>query len=79
MQIKRKLIEENGSMAVYTMITLLSFLIMLTGIYLSSVSVRKIQLKTVMKIKQSYELYNANAEDVYQIQLKKLNKQKLSD
>lgn len=70
---KKYLLSEKGSMAVYVSIVLLSFLIILTGIYASSMSVRKGQLKTVLGIKQSYEKDNENIEEIYQKQLKKLN------
>lgn len=71
-QMKKKILEEKGSIAVYVSIVLFSFLIILTGIYMSSISVRKGQLKTAVKIKQSYEMYNNKIEEIYQKQLKKL-------
>lgn len=73
MQMKQKLNEERASMAVYVTIVLLSFLIILTGIYMVSASVRKDQLKTIIKIKQSYELDNPYVETIYQNQLSKQN------
>ncbi len=71
MQMKRNIKEEKGSMAVYVSIVLLAFLIILSGIFVSSMTVRKSQLKTVLMIKQSYELYNENVEEIYQKQLAK--------
>lgn len=47
--------NENGSMAVYAIVMLLSFLIILSGLFLATSSVRKNQLKTLPKIKQAYE------------------------
>lgn len=72
---KRKIIEEKGSMAVYVTIVLFSFMIILSSIYISSVSVRKTQLITIMKIKESYEANNSNIEEIYQNQLTKLQAQ----
>lgn len=71
MQMTKKIKEEKASMAVYVAIVLVSFLIMLTGIYASSISVRKGQLKTILKIKTSYELNNDKIEEIYQRQLSK--------
>ncbi len=70
---KKYILEERGSIAVYVSIVLLSFLIILSGIYASSISVRKSQLKTALRIKQSYEVYNQNVENIYQRQLQKVN------
>lgn len=70
---KKKILEEVGSMAVYVSIVLLGFLIMLSGIYASSMSVRKGQLTTILKIKESYEVNNPKVETIYQKQLQKLN------
>ena len=72
MQMKKKILEEKGSMAVYVSIVLLSFLIILTGIFMTSISVRKGQLKTVLSMKQSYEGNNNNIEEIYQKQLAKV-------
>lgn len=72
MQMKKKMLEEKGSMAVYVGIVLFSFVLILYGIYFSSSSVRKSQLTTVLKIKQSYSEDNKNIEEIYQTQLAKL-------
>lgn len=72
MQMKKKILEEKGSMAVYVSIVLLSFLIILTGIFMTSISVRKGQLKTVLSMKQSYEGNNNKIEEIYQKQLAKI-------
>jgi len=55
MQMKNKLKEERASMAVYVTIVLLTFFLILTSIYFTSVSVRKSQLITLLKIKEAYE------------------------
>lgn len=62
MQMKRKLKEERASMAVYVAIALTSFLIILVSLYTTSVSVRKAQLSTIIKIKEAYEQDNAKIE-----------------
>ena len=72
MQMK-KIKEERASMAVYVAIVLITFLLLLTGIYFSSVSVRKSQLVTIMKIKESYESNINQVEQIYQRQLEKMN------
>ena len=51
----KKYKEEKGSMAVYVIVTLLSFCLILSGIYFSTSSVRKAQIKTDIKIKEVYE------------------------
>ena len=66
MQMKKKLIEEKASVSIYV------FTIMLTSIYFSANSVRKTQLSTMMRIKQSYEIDNENIEKIYQTQLEKM-------
>lgn len=73
MQMKKKIKEERASMAVYVAIVLFSFLIMLTGIYVSSISVRKGQLQTILRIKDSYELNNDKVEEIYQAQANKVS------
>ena len=56
--------EEKGSMAVYVIVTLVSFCLILTGIYISTSSVRKAQIKTDIKIKEVYEnSYVSNDSD----------------
>ena len=56
---------EHGSMAVYVTIALLSMLILLSGIYLTSTSVRRNQILTAMKVKETYEIDNKNAGRIY--------------
>lgn len=47
--------KANGSIAVYVTIVLLSFFIILGGMYATSMSIRETQLQTTLKIKQAYE------------------------
>lgn len=67
---RKKLKEEVGSVAVYVFIVLFSFLIVLITFYTSATNVRKTQLATIIRIKESYEQDNENIEEVYQRRLK---------
>ena len=58
----KKVKEEKGSISVYVLIVLTSF-------YISASTVRKSELATVLRIKQSYEQDNENIEEVYQRRL----------
>lgn len=71
MQTKCMYKREKGSMAVYVTVVLLSMLILLSGIYLTSTSVRRNQLLTVMKVKETYEVDNGRADMIYQAILEK--------
>ena len=62
---KKKLSQEKGSMAVYVTIVLLSFLILVSGVYALSISNRKIQAKSIIEIKKTYEMYNDKKDQVY--------------
>lgn len=57
--------NEKGSMAVYAIVTILSFIIILTGIFLGAASVRKNQLKTLPEIKAAYEKDLERKEEIY--------------
>ena len=65
MQMKNYLKREKGSMAVYTIASILSFVIILTGIFFSASSVRKNQLRTLMKIKEVYGKTVSTRRDIY--------------
>ena len=69
---KKKILEERGSMAVYVTIVLLSFIIILSAIYATASSSRRNQLTTAMKIKESYEMYNNSRSQIYTAQKKKI-------
>ena len=69
---KKKILEERGSMAVYVTIVLLSFIIILSAIYATASSSRRNQLRTAMKIKESYEMYNNSRSQIYTAQKKKI-------
>ena len=62
---KKRLSEEKGSMAVYVTVVLLSFLILVSGVYALSSANRKVQTKTTIEIKKSYEMYNDKKEKLY--------------
>lgn len=68
---KKKFIEEKGSIAVYVSVVLLAFVIILSAIYASAIATRKAELKTIVKIKESYEANSGDIEKIYQNQLKK--------
>ena len=68
---KKKIIEEKGSMAVYVSVVLLAFMIILSAIYMSATATRKEELGTIVKIKESYEADSEDIEQIYQNQLKK--------
>ncbi len=58
--------SQKGSMAVYAAITILCFIIILMGVFLSTASVRKNQLKTLPKIKEAYEKDKENIQEIYE-------------
>lgn len=64
--------REKGSMAVYVTVALLSMLILLSGIYLTATSVRRNQIITAMKIKETYEKDNSKAGQIYYEQISKI-------
>lgn len=67
--------SEKGSMGVYVIVTLLSFIMILAGIFMNAVSIRKNQLKTLPKIKQAYEKPLENKKEIYddQVALRKIH------
>ena len=58
--------SQRGSMAIYVIVTLLSFIMILTGIFMNAASIRKNQLKTLPKIKQVYEKTLENRKEIYE-------------
>ena len=53
--LKNRLIkQENGSIAVYAVATILSFILILGGVFFTSSVIRKNQLRTLLKIKEVY-------------------------
>ena len=68
---KNYLKRENGSMAVYAITTIFVFIFALSAIYYSAVSIRKMQLKTMPKIKEVYEQYLSNKYEIYEAEVEK--------
>ena len=58
--------SERGSMIVYAMATILSFLFILTALLLMAGSIRKGQIKTMPEIKRVYEKDLNNKYEIYQ-------------
>lgn len=66
MNIVSKLKKQDGSMAVYVLIVLLSMLMILTAVYSITTSERRQQLLTIINMKQAYEANNGNAVSIYE-------------
>ena len=66
MNASTKVKSAKGSMAVYVSIVLLSMILVLTAIFLISNSVRKNQINTVIKVKETYEADNDKAGKIYE-------------
>lgn len=52
-------------MTVYAVVTIFSFMIILTGVFLGASAVRKSQLKTIPKIKEAYGKDLDNIQEIY--------------
>ena len=70
MKREKKLKRQNGSIAVYVSIVLLSMMIVLSAMLSILTLTRKNQLTTAMKLKETYELNNKNASYIYKMLLK---------
>ena len=57
--------KENGSMTVYVVVAIFSFMIILTGVFLGASAVRKNQLQTIQKIKEAYGKDLDNIREIY--------------
>lgn len=57
--------NQNGSMAVYVIATILCFIFILTGVFYSTTATRRAQLKSVMEITKAYEKNTKNLEEIY--------------
>ena len=64
MQMKTKVKSEKGIMAIYVTVTLVTFIIILLAIFSGAVTVRKNQIKTLIKIKEGYEKDNDRKEEI---------------
>ena len=65
-QMKKWFKKENGSMTVYVIVTIFSFMIILTGVFFASSAIRKNQLQTISKIKEVYEQDSDNIDQIYE-------------
>ncbi len=70
---KKILKNEKGSMTVYVSVSILAFILILSGIFITSVSIRKNQLKTTVKIKEVYERDLAYKKEIYNKVVSKKN------
>lgn len=60
-----KLKSEQGSMTVYVTVVLLTMLIIISTIFMVTVSRNKEQIEVSLKVKEAYEVDNAKAADIY--------------
>ena len=63
--------NNKGSMAVYVSIVLITMLFILLAIFLISNAIRKSQLSTDVKVKESYEKDNNRADEIYEYLINK--------
>ena len=63
--------NEKGSMAIYAIVTVLTFLLVSSAILYSAVGVRKRQLQTMPKIKEVYEKYLNSKYEIYEAEVEK--------
>ena len=68
----REVKRENGSIAVYISVVILSMLFILLAVFLTSNSKVKSQIETTLTVKQSYEADNGKAGEIYSSLLAKL-------
>ena len=59
--------QEKGSIAVYVIVSMISFCLILSIVYFSTIAIRKEQIRTEVKIKEVYEKtnYQQEIEDTY--------------
>lgn len=69
---KNILKSEKGFMTAYVTVAVTTFTIILIAIFSSAVSIRKNQIKTLIKIKEVYEQDNSKEEEVYQAIMDKI-------
>ncbi len=63
--------NEKGAMTVYAIVTILSFIFILTAFFLMSTTIRKGQLKTMPKIKEVYEKDLSHKYEIYEAEVEK--------
>ena len=64
--------NEKGSMAVYVSVVMLTMLLVLMAIFFTSNAVRKSQIESSLKVKESYEKDYERADEIYDLVLGKL-------
>lgn len=57
--------NQKGSMTVYAVVSIFCFIFVLTGLFLSSASIRKGQLRTIVEIVEAYQKDNDKIEEIY--------------
>lgn len=65
MQKKISFKNEKGAMAVYAIAMILSFVVILSGMFTVATAIRKNQLRTMMKIKEIYAQDVNNIQTIY--------------
>lgn len=74
---KRKINLEKGSISVYAIATVFCFIFILSGVFTSSSSIRKNQLKTLLKIKEIYASQIDKADEI--AEKRRLDSQKVAN
>lgn len=63
--------NEKGSMTVYAIVTVMTFVIVLMGLFFTTSAIRKNQLKTIPKIKEVYEKELEHKQEIYEARKQK--------
>ena len=63
--------NEKGSMTIYAIVTVFTFIFILGSIFYSAVGIRTMQLKTMPKIKEAYEKYLNSKYTIYEAEVEK--------
>ena len=66
MQLIKRVRSSKGSIAVYVSIVIISMLLILLALFFTSNAVRRNQLTTAMKVKETYEADNGRAAEIYE-------------
>ena len=66
MPLVKKIKSSKGSIAVYVSIVIISMLLILLALFFTSNAVRRNQLTTAMKVKETYEADNGRAAEIYE-------------
>ncbi len=63
--------NQKGSMAVYAIVTVFTFIFVLSALFYSAVGIRKRQLLTMPKVKEAYEKYLSSKYTIYEAEVEK--------